>query len=67
MIFHLEVRHRQIISRYIQKVYTISSLKSTRSLSDGNDTHSKKAEENEKDEKKKQYKKRGILKDLGEG
>ena len=43
-------------------------MKSTRSLSDGNDTHSKKAEENEKDEeKKKQYKKRGILKDLGEG
>ena len=42
-------------------------MKSTRSLSDGNDTHSKKAEERE-NEKKKEAKnkknKRGILKDL---
>ena len=48
-------------------MHTISFLKSTRSLSDGNDTHSKKAEERE-NEKKKEAKnkknKRGILKDL---
>ena len=49
-------------------MHTISSLKSTRSLSDGNDTHSKKAEERENEKKKKEAEnkknKRGILKDL---
>ena len=42
-------------------------MKSTRSLSDGNDTHSKKAEERENEKKKEaenKNSKRGILKDL---